>query len=99
MLDRGIFLEPDAESPYSWDWLGRGVLDLLRNPFERIENQLLLLDAIAQLPSEAQRQVILLSFFYDWESAQIAEALDKTPQAVYNLKHRALRKLREILEQ
>jgi RNA polymerase sigma factor (sigma-70 family) len=65
-------------------------------PFEKIENQSVLLNAIAQL-SPLQRQVIEGEFLHQWDDAQIARRLGKSKQAVYNLRHRALLRLREIL--
>jgi len=105
LLDRGSFVEFDAEHPLTVNSSSRGygeswqALNSRGNFPEDIEKRHLILDAIAQLSSEAQRQVILLDFFYEWEDTKIAEALDKTCQAVYNLRHRALRGLKEVLEQ
>jgi len=65
--------------------------------FEKVENQSLLLDAIDQLHSAAQRQVIIWSFLDELEDAEIAKRLRKSEQAVYNLRQRALKRLRQIL--
>lgn len=65
-------------------------------PFDRVENQTLLLNAIAQL-SPAQRQVIQDTFLRELDDAQIARRLGKSKQAVYNLRHRALARLQQIL--
>jgi len=104
LLDRGLFVELDVENPFTVDWSSKDhgenwqTLNTPESFSENIETRHLMLDAIEQLPSEAQRQVILLDFFYEWEDTKIAEALDKTCQAVYNLRYRALRGLKEILE-
>ncbi len=67
------------------------------NEFARVEVQEWLLAAIANLPTESQRWVIIGSFFYDWNDDEIAARLAKSRQAVYNLRHRALRYLHKIL--
>lgn len=97
LLDRVHFVEQDltdmvesigrrrASSPHSHDFA------------EGVDRRLVLLGAIRKLPSEDQRLVIIRGFFYGWNATQIAEELGKTPQAVHNLKHRALLNLREIL--
>lgn len=66
--------------------------------FERLEIQEQLLQAIAGLPSEAQQHVIIDTFFYELTDDEIQQRLGKSRQAVYNLRHRALRNLRQILE-
>lgn len=69
-----------------------------RAAFERVEVQEWLLQAVAQLRSRPQQQVIVDTFFYELSDDEIAGRLGKTRQAVYNLRHRALRRLRQILE-
>jgi RNA polymerase sigma factor (sigma-70 family) len=76
--------------------------DLLVDPagdaaFERTEVQALLIQAIAHLPSPAQRAVIIDTYFYELGDQEIARRLGRSRQAVYNLRHRALRNLRRIL--
>ncbi len=66
-------------------------------PFAKIENQSLLLDAIGRLRSPVQRQVIYWAFLEEWDDTQIAQRLGKSEQAVYNLRQRALVRLRKIL--
>jgi len=100
-LDRaGTIISLDAPK-----WLGDDVsdppLELLADeqvsvPFEKIENQSVLLNALAQL-GPLQRQVIEDEFLHQLDNAQIARRLGKSKQAVYNLRHRALLRLREIL--
>ncbi len=68
-------------------------------PFEKIENQTLLLDAIARLRSMAQRQVIIWTYLDQLDDGQIARRLQKTKPDVYNLRRRALLRLKEILKE
>lgn len=65
--------------------------------FDKIENRLILLDAIEQLKSEAQRSVILATWLNEQDDDEIARRLGKSTQAVYNLRGRALARLKEIL--
>ncbi len=65
--------------------------------FEKAENRLLLQKAIEQLPSEPQRLVIQYSFLDEMDDDEIARRLGKSKQAVYNLRQRALVRLKEIL--
>ena len=66
--------------------------------FERLEVREWLIQAIARLRSQAQQQVIIDTFFYELSDEEIAKRLGKTKQAVYNLRFRALRRLKQILE-
>jgi RNA polymerase sigma factor (sigma-70 family) len=66
--------------------------------FERLEVREWLIQAITRLRSRAQQQVIIDTFFYELTDEEIAKRLGKTKQAVYNLRHRALRGLKQILE-
>jgi RNA polymerase sigma factor (sigma-70 family) len=66
--------------------------------FERLEVREWLIQAIACLRSRAQQQVIIDGFFYELSDEEIAKRLGRTRQAVYNLRHRALQGLKEILE-
>lgn len=93
----------------SLDCLGRGggegdlsLHDLLADPsgasaFDCVEVQERLLQAIGQLRSRAQQQVIIDTFFYELDDGEIAERLGKSRNAVQILRHRALKGLREIL--
>jgi len=77
--------------------------DLLADPsdgstFESLEVQERLIQAIARLGSQAQQQVIVDTFLYELTDDEIARRLGKTRQAVYNLRHRALRHLKKILD-
>lgn len=65
--------------------------------FRRVEDRELVFQAIEQLKSQAQQQVIIRSFLLEESDEEIATKLGKTKQAVYNLRHRALVKLKEIL--
>ncbi len=57
-----------------------------------------LLRAISQLRSPAQQQVIDFLFFQGLSSEETAKKLNKTTQAIYNLKERALANLRALLQ-
>lgn len=65
-------------------------------PFDRIEDQIILLEAVERL-GPTQRQVIRWSFLEELEDAQIAKRLGKSKQAVYNLRQRALVRLKILL--
>ena len=54
--------------------------------------------AILQLPSE-QQQVILMSFIEGFSYAEIASTLGKSEGAIRVIQHRALKKMRHILEE
>lgn len=78
--------------------------ELLQDPaaddhFERADLQQQIVNAIARLPSQAQQDVVIYSYLYGWSDEQIAEHMHKTKQAVYNLRHRALPRLRKILSE
>jgi RNA polymerase sigma factor (sigma-70 family) len=81
---------------------GFSLHDLLADPsaavFERREIQDWLLQAIARLTSQAQQEVIVALYFNDHTEAEVARHLGRSVQAVYNLKHRALRQLKELLQ-
>lgn len=65
--------------------------------FERTEDKMVLLGAIEQLQSKAQRKVVIGTFLEELSDEQIARQLGKSIQAVYNLRSRALARLKEIL--
>lgn len=67
-------------------------------PAETWELRELLLDVISRLPTEAQREVIRLSYFSGLEDACIAERMGKSAQAIHNLRNRAHDNLRRVLE-
>ncbi len=76
--------------------------DVLPNPhapaeFEKIEDRMVLLDAIEQLRSKAQRDIIVGAFLGELSDEQLARQLGKSKQAVYNLRLRALARLKKIL--
>lgn len=66
--------------------------------FVSIERLEVLSHAISQLRSVAQQQVIDFLYFQGISTEEIAQKLNKTPQAIYNLKERALANLRKSLE-
>ncbi len=65
--------------------------------FDKAENRIMLQKAIDQLPSAPQRRVIQYSFLDELDDDEIARRLGKSKQAVYNLRQRALIRLKEIL--
>lgn len=65
--------------------------------FEKADNRIMLQKAIEQLPSAPQRLVIQYSFLDELDDDEIARRLGKSKQAVYNLRQRALVRLKEIL--
>ncbi len=76
--------------------------DMLRDQItslfhEQIADKSELLDAIAQLPSLAQQQLILRRYFDGWSFKQIAAEQGKTVNAIYRLHYEALANLRKIL--
>lgn len=92
--------EPRTTDDGSRPLLGELVPDALSlASFEKVENQIVLLDAIDQLRSPAQRRVILETFLEELDDAQTARRLGKSKQAVYSLRHRALARLKEILSE
>lgn len=62
---------------------------------EEVENHQTLEQALQQLESAAQRDVIRLRM-KGWSDEEIAAYSHRTVQAVYNLRHRALHKLKEL---
>jgi RNA polymerase sigma factor (sigma-70 family) len=87
--------DPDGDNnSFSWHDL---LADETTPAFERAEIQELLLQAIDRLPSRSQQQVIIYIYFDELNEAEIAQRLHKSEQAIYNLKHRALGHLRQIL--
>jgi len=93
-LDAPVFIADE----YAGNTLGELFADKQSlAPFEKIENQTLLLNAIAQLQSPVQRQVVKDTYLRELDDAQIAQRLGKSKQAIYNLRHRALLRLRRIL--
>jgi RNA polymerase sigma-70 factor (ECF subfamily) len=70
------------------------------SPSERAEHQeraVRLAAALAGLP-EAQREALVLQYWYGWTLAQIAQHLERTPAAVAGLLKRGLKKLRQELQ-
>ena len=98
----GMTQTPQAlrqESLEGEEYGDRGVAkaSIEQNGFRAVEDHEMLTVAIRQLPSAAQREVIIALFFEGLSVNEIAVRLGKTPQAIYNLKHRALAKLKALL--
>ena len=98
LLDRGTFVEPTLTDMPDLEWIEEIYWLEDKQDIRRWEDRELLWDAIQHLASQTQRQVIIQDFLCGQSSAEITQELDKTSQAVYNLRHRALATLREILE-
>ena len=56
------------------------------------------MQALIQTLTPEQQQVIVLRFFEDWSHAQIGAALGRNEGAVRALQHRALRRLRKLID-
>jgi RNA polymerase sigma factor (sigma-70 family) len=67
------------------------------NALQRAEQRTSLLQAIAHLPSPAQRQAVLLDLMHGLPAPAIAQRLGVSTQAVYNLRNRARERLRSLL--
>lgn len=64
--------------------------------FAQVADRQDLVVAIRQL-TEDQQQVVVLRFFCDYTTAEIAAAMDKSERAVYSMEVRALATLRRLL--
>ncbi len=100
MLDQHAKLylldQPDSAEGDSFS-LHELLADSAPEAFEARDVQGWLMWAIAQLPTLAQQEVIIRVYLLGYSEAEVAQQLGKSPQAVYNLKHRALRLLYNIL--
>ncbi|MGB8645615.1 MAG: RNA polymerase sigma factor [Anaerolineae bacterium] len=66
--------------------------------FTSVEHQELLEQALKEMSSDLQREVIRLTFFEGWDDVRIAKKLGKSPANIQTLRHRALKKLNEIMD-
>ncbi|MEM7341415.1 MAG: sigma-70 family RNA polymerase sigma factor [Actinomycetota bacterium] len=66
------------------------------DPADALVDRVWLTELVEQLSID-QRAVIRNRFFNDLDGAQTAALLDKDPNAVYQLQHRALRRLRKLI--
>ncbi|RLC55059.1 MAG: hypothetical protein DRI79_01300 [Chloroflexi bacterium] len=98
LLDRGTFVEPAPADAQEFELIDEMCWFESEQSLWRWEVREVLWDAIQQLASPAQQQVIIQDFWYGQSSTEIAQELGKTPQAVYNLRHQALASLKAILE-
>lgn len=53
--------------------------------------------ALEKLTSPGRRAVIILTYFYELSDEEIASQLGKSKNAIYTLRHRALRQLQQVL--
>lgn len=58
----------------------------------------LITDLISQLPSQSQQEVMRLTCFSDFDDEEIAVQLNKSIQAVHNLRNRARSTMKRLLE-
>jgi RNA polymerase sigma factor (sigma-70 family) len=85
------------------EWNDFSLYDVLSDvsgltPFERLEVQEWLLQAIGRLRSRVQQQVIINTYFDELSDEDIAQRLGKSKNNVQLLRHRALKRLKQILE-
>jgi RNA polymerase sigma-70 factor (ECF subfamily) len=85
----------EASSSRLQEWLAADSLGPLERTI-RQEQELRMLDALAQLP-ERERQALVLQQYHGWKLAAIAEHLNCTTGAVAGLQARALARLRTLL--
>lgn len=68
------------------------------NAYERLDDQMLILDAIHRLGNENRQAVILYTYFLGWSDEEIAEKLQKSKGAIHILRHRAIKQLRILIQ-
>ncbi|HEY4691562.1 MAG TPA: sigma-70 family RNA polymerase sigma factor [Anaerolineae bacterium] len=66
-------------------------------PFESVDTQEQIKWAIARLPSPSQQQVVTYTFLLGRSDEWISREMGRSRQSVYNLRHRAIQQLRQIL--
>lgn len=80
----------------------RSLYDVMADPdsealFESVDAQEQVRWAIARLPIPSQRQVVTYTFLLGRPDEWIAREMGRSRQAVYNLRHRAIQQLRQIM--
>lgn len=81
-----------------WQWIGLDALDATAADASALDADLLgLRAALAELPV-ADRELILLSEFGGFDTAQLAHMLAIAPGTVGSRKHRALHRLRALMQ-
>ncbi len=101
LLDRNSEVESLERPPHTETENSLALHELLADPnanvFEQREVRDWLLNALDLLPSVIQERVLIDLYFNDRSIPEVAQRLGRSVQAVYNLKHRALRELKHIL--
>lgn len=82
---------------------GASLRELLAAPsqltsFKQVEDRILLAGALKRLKSEAQRAVLIYTYFYQLTDAEIGERLNKSANNIAQLRFRAVRNLRKMLK-
>lgn len=67
-------------------------------PFDKIENLMFLQDTLAHLQSAQQRKVIEYTYLDELDDETIAKRMGKSKQSIYNLRNRALIRLKHIFQ-
>ncbi len=93
-IERATAAEPGEE--FAWH---ERIADPNAQMSDQPEVREWLLAALEQLPSVAQERVLLDLYFHGRSQPEVAHRLGRSLQAVYNLKHRGLSELRQILTQ
>ncbi len=78
------------------DLIDKDHVSLPQDVEKKIEGRAML-NALAQLTSD-QHQVIALRFLEGWEIEEVARAMEKPPGAIKALQHRALARLRKLMQ-
>lgn len=95
-------------------WVYRTAMNLARSRFRKLRREVLgvfgdrrqpppsppdpaLAEALSGLP-DGQRQVVVLRFYLDWSLERTAETLEVAVGTVKSRQHRALARLRDVLE-
>lgn len=92
-----LFNTPSQHDPQSTDHQEWEIPDPDRT-LESWELHDLVHDLISQLPSKSQQEVMRLTCFSDLDDTEIATRLNKSIQAVHNLRNRARNTMRCLLE-
>ncbi|HLF27091.1 MAG TPA: RNA polymerase sigma factor [Anaerolineae bacterium] len=103
IIDRNLRVESLDQSHPGHECDGsHSLYDTLADPasealFESVDAHEQVKQAIAQLPNPSQRQVVTYTFLLGRSDEWIAREMGRSRQAVYNLRHRAIQQLRQIM--
>ncbi|WP_053482426.1 sigma-70 family RNA polymerase sigma factor [Lysinibacillus sp. FJAT-14745] len=76
----------------------RAELEIIEEPFEEIPEKWVLEDVMTKLTKE-EKDVILLRFYHDYTLSQVAQVLQLKLGTTKTILYRALKKLKQALEQ